>query len=200
MSEPVHFYFDFSSPYGYFAAVKIDGLAEGFGRSVVWHPFMLGVIFKKSGNRPLTQQPLKGDYVIKDWERLARFQDLRWQFPETFPVATLAAARAYYWLAETDAARAKKFGLAVYDTYFGLGEDISDAEKIADIAAGLGIDRGELLAAVGDDKWKQRLKDETAAAIDKGVFGSPYFIVDGEGFWGADRLWMVKRWLKSGGW
>ena len=47
---------------------------------------------------------------------------------------------------------------------------------------------------------KQRLKDETNAAIEKGVFGSPFVIVDGEQFWGADRLWMVKRWLRSGGW
>jgi 2-hydroxychromene-2-carboxylate isomerase len=57
-----------------------------------------------------------------------------------------------------------------------------------------------VLAGLNDDAVKQRLKDETDAAIKKGVFGSPFFIVDGEGFWGADRLWMVKRWLKSGGW
>ena len=47
---------------------------------------------------------------------------------------------------------------------------------------------------------KKRLKDETSAAIDVGVFGSPYFIIDGEAFWGADRLWMIKRWLQTGGW
>ena len=62
------------------------------------------------------------------------------------------------------------------------------------------IDRDALLAAVQDPAIKQRLKDETGLAIEAGVFGSPFFIIDGEPFWGADRLWMIRRWLKTGGW
>jgi len=68
------------------------------------------------------------------------------------------------------------------------------------VAAPLGIDKAQLLAAVQDPAVKERLKRETTAALKKGVFGSPYFIVDGEPFWGSDRMWMIKRWLKSGGW
>ncbi|MBC8337694.1 MAG: 2-hydroxychromene-2-carboxylate isomerase [Alphaproteobacteria bacterium] len=200
MSDPIRFYFDLSSPYGYFAVLKIDDLASGFGREVSWYPIMLGAAMKITGSKPLADIEIKGDYCRHDWERLARFMDVPWTMPENFPIATLAASRAFYWLTDDDPALAKRLAMAAYDTYFGQGRDISDAETIADIAEPLGIERDALLAAVQDPVNKQRLKDETQKALDAGVFGSPFIIVDGEGFWGADRLWMVKRWLKSGGW
>jgi len=200
MPDPVDFYFDFSSPYAYFAITKIDELAAEFDREVTWHPFMLGPAFKMTDNAPLIDQPVKGNYCANDWARLARFMTLPWSMPDPFPIATLAAARAFYWIADEDTALAKRFALACFDTYFGRGEDITAPEKVADIAEPLGVDRAGLLEAVADPAIKQRLKDETQAALDAGVFGSPFFIIDGEPFWGADRLWMVKRWLKAGGW
>jgi len=200
MSDPIRFYFDFSSPYGYFAALKIDELAAGFGREVAWHPMMLGAAMKVTGSKPLAEIAIKGDYCKHDWDRLARFMEVPWTMPENFPIATLAASRAFYWLADDDPDLAKRLALAAYDAYFGQGRDITEAETVAEIAEPLGIDREALLAAVQDPAIKQRLKDETTAAIDAGVFGSPFVIVDGEPFWGADRFWMIKRWLKSGGW
>ena len=200
MSDPIRFYFDLSSPYGYFAALKIDELAAGFAREVAWYPMMLGAAMKVTGAKPLAEIAIKGDYCKHDWDRLARFMEVPWIMPEEFPIATLAASRAFYWLVDDDPAMAKRLMLAAYDTYFGQGRDISDAETVAEIAEPLGIDREALLAAVQEPAIKQRLKDETASAIDAGVFGSPFIIVDGEPFWGADRFWMVKRWLKSGGW
>ena len=200
MPDPIRFYFDLSSPYGYFAALKIDELAAGFGREVAWHPIMLGVAMKVTGSKPLALIPVKCDYVKHDWDRLARFMNVSWKFPKNFPIATLAASRAFYWLVDDNPLLAKRLVLTAYDTYFGHGRDITDAKTIADIGEPLGIDRNSLLSAVNEQVYKQRLKDETSAAIDVGVFGSPYFIIDNEPFWGADRLWMIKRWLKSGGW
>ncbi len=200
MSDPIRFYFDLSSPYGYFAALKIDELAAGLSREVAWYPMMLGAAMKVTGSKPLAEIAIKGDYCIHDWDRLARFMEVPWTMPKKFPIATLAASRAFYWLVDDDPDLAKRLALAAYDNYFGQGRDITEAETVAKIAEPLGIDRDALLAAVQDPGIKQRLKDETDAAIDAGVFGSPYFIVDGEPFWGADRFWMIKRWLKSGGW
>ncbi|MDA1089099.1 MAG: 2-hydroxychromene-2-carboxylate isomerase [Proteobacteria bacterium] len=200
MSDPIQFYFDFSSPYGYFAALKIDDLAASFDRDVVWRPMMLGAAMKVTGAQPLADVAIKGDYCKNDWDRLARFMEVPWTMPDPFPIATLAAARAFYWLDDLDPAWAKRFALAAYDTYFGQGQDITAPEVVADVAEPLGIDRNALLAAVQDQVIKQRLKDETAKAIEAGVFGSPFFLIDGESFWGADRLWMIRRWLKSGGW
>jgi len=198
--DPIKFYFDFSSPYAYFAALKIDGIASSFDREVDWQPILLGATMKVTGNSPLAHQPLKSDYVKHDWERLSRFMDVPWTLPETFPIATVAAARAYYWIRDEDEVVAKKFAAACFGKYFGEGRDITTQEVVADIAESLGINRQELLEAIVSDNVKQRLRDETQAATDAGVCGVPFFIIDGEPIWGSDRLWMIRRWLKSGGW
>ena len=95
MSDPIQFYFDLSSPYGYFAALKIDDLAAGFGREVTWHPIMLGAAMKVTGSQPLADIELKGDYCRHDWDRLARFMGVPWTLPEKFPIATLPSSRAH---------------------------------------------------------------------------------------------------------
>ncbi|MBT3910084.1 MAG: 2-hydroxychromene-2-carboxylate isomerase [Rhodospirillaceae bacterium] len=197
MSDPVKFYFDFSSPYSYFAAQKIDFTVEACGRTCEWKPFLLGALFKVTNSQPLTTIPMKGDYCRHDWERMSKMMDIAWTMPDPFPIPTQAAARAFYWLNDDNPDLAKSFAKAAFARYFGEGRDITSADAIAEVAAPLGVDQDALLAAVNDDAVKQRLKDETAAAIDAGVFGAPFFIVDGEGFWGNDRLWMIKRWIKG---
>ena len=78
MTPPIDFYFDFSSPYGYLAAQKIEALAAKHGRAVDWHPVLLGVVFRQTGTAPLTDVPLKGDYSRRDFERSARFHGSSW--------------------------------------------------------------------------------------------------------------------------
>ena len=84
--------------------------------------------------------------------------------------------------------------------HWGEGRDLSAPEAVAEVAAGLGIDRAALLAAVADQRIKDLLKERTEAAIARGVFGSPFIFVDGEPFWGADRLPQVEAWLGKDGW
>jgi 2-hydroxychromene-2-carboxylate isomerase len=196
----IEFWFDFSSPYGYFASHRIEQIGAVAGREVVWRPFLIGAVFKETGSKPLVNIPLKGQYARHDWERLARWYDVPWCYPDPFPIATAAAARAFYWLDADDADRAKAFARACLLTYFGEGRNIADAAVLAGIAAGLGIAEDALLAALADEEVKSRLKDEVTLAMEKGVFGSPFVFVDDEPFWGADRLDMVAAWLASGGW
>ena len=199
-NSPIDFYFDFSSPYGYLASERIDRLAGKHGRAVTWRPILLGVIFRVTGQSPLTEQPLRGDYARHDFARSARLYGVRFVLPDPFPIYTLAAARAYYWLGERDPAHAKALAQGVFRAYFGEGRNMSSAQAVVDLAQSLGIDGGELAAALQDPAVKERLKAETQAAIERGVFGSPTIVVDGEPFWGADRLDHVDRWLGTGGW
>ena len=201
MPDPIDFYFDFSSPYAYFAAEKIDAVAmEHGGREVNWHPMLLGVAMMETGNQPLAHQPMKGAYSEMDWARLARYQNMPWKMPEKFPIATLAPARAFYWMNDKDKAQAKAFARACFHAYFADARDISSADTVAEIAEQVGCAGDVIRAAISDPINKARLKTETEAAIEAGVFGSPFFIVDGEKFWGSDRIWMIKYWLKRGGW
>ena len=197
---PIDFYFDFSSPYGYLAAHGIDSIAEKHGRTVMWRPYLLGVVFAVTGQSPLTSQPLRGAYALHDFSRCARALRVPFVMPEPFPVLTLAAGRAYYWLHDRDRAMAKTFARSVYHRIFGEGGDISTPAAIVAIAGACGADSGELAAALTETAVKDRLKAETQAAIDRGAFGSPFIFVDDEPFWGADRLEQIDKWLGCGGW
>jgi 2-hydroxychromene-2-carboxylate isomerase len=200
MSNPIEFYFDFSSPYGYLAACQIDDLAGEFGRSVVWRPYLMGAAMKITGRGPLVNDPLVGDYTRKDLQRSARYIGVPISMPEPFPVATVAACRAYYWLLDQSEEKARSLALALYKVFFVEGRNIGEAEVVLDVAASLGIDRAALASALQDPKVKEKLKKVTDDAIGRGIFGSPFVIVDGEAFWGSDRLDQVRRWLETGGW
>jgi 2-hydroxychromene-2-carboxylate isomerase len=200
MAEPIDFYFDFSSPYGYLMSEKIDALAAQHGRKVRWHPILLGAIFKTTGSAPLTLQgPLKAAYYTRDFARSARFLGVPFNPPSRFPLPTQIAARAYYWLHSQGCALARQFAHAVYRALFVDDRDISDPETIFEISAKNAIDRSILEPALQTPEIKARLKDEVEQAMARGVFGSPTVIIDGEPFFGADRLPQIERWLATGG-
>lgn len=199
MPEPIDFYFDFSSPYSYLLSEKIDALAARFGRSVRWRPILLGAVFKASGSAPLTLQfAPKASYSVLDFQRSARFMGLSYRHPDVFPIASQYAARACYWLEETQPAQARPFAQAVFRALFVDNTDISSLDSVLEIAARCGVDRDSLAAAVQGPALKARLKTEVEAAIAHGVFGAPYIVIDGEPFFGADRLPQIERWLEKG--
>jgi 2-hydroxychromene-2-carboxylate isomerase len=200
MSAPIEFYFDFSSPYGYLAACRIDDLAGEFDRSVAWRPYLMGAAMKVTGRGPLVNDPLVGKYTRKDLQRSARLMGVPISMPDPFPVATIAACRAYYWLFDQDEEKAKALAMALYTAFFAEGRNIGETEVVLDVAASLGVDREALASALQDPAVKERLKAVTDDAIARGIFGSPFVIVDGEAFWGSDRLDQVRRWLETGGW
>ena len=196
----IEFFFDFSSPYGYLAAQKIDALAAKYGRSVDWRPVLLGAIFKETGMAPLTMIPLKGDYSKRDFARSARFHGIAgFNMPSKFPIASQAPARIVLWLKARDPVLAVRVAKALFRAYFVDDIDVSNPEAAVAIAAKEGIDTAEARAAIDDPAIKDALKREVGEAIARGVFGSPFVIVDGEPFWGLDRLDHVERWLATGG-
>ena len=78
--------------------------------------------------------------------------------------------------------------------------DLAVCNQVVEVAKSAGIDAAALAAALADPAVKERAKAEVDAALARGVFGSPYFIVDGESFWGTDRIPMLEDWVKRGGW
>ena len=200
MSGAVDFYFEFASPYGYLASTQIDAIGARYGREVVWQPIMLGAAFKQTGARPLMQTPLKGPYLLHDVPRFARLLGVPLTLPPVLPMNSLAASRACVWVAEEDDEQARRLARALFHAHWGEGRDLAAPEAVADVAQGLGIARDGLLAAVADPRIKDRLKAQTQAAIERGVFGSPFIFVDGEPFWGADRLPQIDAWLSKRGW
>jgi 2-hydroxychromene-2-carboxylate isomerase len=190
MSAPIDFYFDFSSPYGYLAANKIEALAARHGRSVKWRPMLLGAAFKATGSGPLPSIPLKGDYAKRDFLRSARFHDVTFKLPDPFPVSTVAACRAFYSLkSEADQVKLAK---ALLRAYFVDNVNIGEAENVLKVATSIGCQ-----VDIDNQSVKDKTRAEVDAALAKGVFGSPYIIVDGEPFWGMDRFDQLERWLRK---
>lgn len=204
MSKVIDFYFDYSSPYGFLASERIEAIAERCARRIVWHPILLGVVFRVTGQAPLTEAPLKGDYSVHDFARSAREHQVPYQHPQNFPIGAVAASRATLWLRDHDdeqlQALTAPFIHALYRAYFNQGRDITDNQVIAGIADELGLDSQAMMQALPLQPIKDALRTEVEQAIAAGVFGSPMFIVDNEPFWGHDRLEQMERWMTTGGW
>jgi 2-hydroxychromene-2-carboxylate isomerase len=198
---PIEFFFDFSSPYGYFASCRIDDVGQRHGREVLWRPYLLGAAMKITGSEPLVQRKMIAEYAHRDVPRTARRFGVAYNPPPPpFPVSSVAPCRAFYWLADRDPLQARDFARRTYAALFIDGRNISEVAVVVELAASTGADADETRAALANQAVKDRLRQETDGAIGRGVFGSPYFIVDGEPFWGNDRLDEVDKWLETGGW
>ena len=197
MSTPIDFYFDFSSPYGYFASTRIDQLAAEFGRTVNWHPVLLGPMFKIMGTPPLVEVPIKGDYSRRDFDRTAALFDIPYNYPARFPISTLLAARAMLWIDQNlGIAQSRQFAHAVYHAYFAQQQDIDNLDAVLRLAEKAQVEPARLAEGIQQDDIKTALKTSIDAAIARGVFGSPFIFVDNEPFWGFDRFDYIRKWLR----
>ena len=200
MSDPIEFYFDFSSPYGYLAAQGVEALGTRAGRPVLWKPFLLGAVFPQVGSKPLLDYPLKGAYSLHDMQRTARHLGVPFVMPDPFPFSSVAAGRAFYALTDSRPEAAKRLAQGLYAAVFGQGRSLGSAEAVLAVAADLGFDAEALGQAIAAPDLKARFRQEVETALARGVFGSPFFFVDGEPFWGHDRMAEVEAWAKTGGW
>lgn len=200
MPAPVEFYFDFSSPYGYLASCCIDERMAAVGREVSWRPYLLGAVYKIIGGQPLVDIPMKGEYARHDMVRSARRNGVPFTWPRPFPFVSVAAVRAFYWLEQQSPEDARRLAKEVFRRAFAEGQDVSGAAAVLAVTADLGLDKDGLAEALQDPSVKDLARAKVDAAIGAGVFGSPYFIVDGEPFWGNDRISDVEEWLRVGGW
>jgi 2-hydroxychromene-2-carboxylate isomerase len=189
MTKPIEFYFDFASPYGFLAAMQIDALP----RPITWRPFLLGAVYKTFG-QSLLDHLLKRDYVIRvDASRMARRIGLDLKLPAGFPEHALPPSRVFYWIERQDPVRAVAFAKIAYRKYWLEGRATSDTGVAAEAAASIGLGRDAVLAGMQSAAVKDRLVRENEEAIRKGVFGSPFFLVDGEPFWGSDRMALLAQ-------
>lgn len=198
--KPIEFWFDFSSPYAYIANEWIDALAARHGRTVRRHAVLLGAIFPQADLKPLVAYPIKGEYARRDILRSARFERVPFSFPEAFPLPTQNAARVFWWLLEgtQGQARAAQWARTAMRAYFTRGEDLRDAAVLRALAAEANLDADAAEAAWNDPHWKDRLRQANDDAVKAGVFGAPFFVIDGEPFWGNDRKAQMERWLTEG--
>ncbi|MCB1958146.1 MAG: 2-hydroxychromene-2-carboxylate isomerase [Rhodocyclaceae bacterium] len=190
----IEFWYEFASSYSYLSVMRVEALAAAAGVEVAWRPFLLGPVFMSLGwnDSPFNIYPPKGRYMWRDLERLCSRYGLILTRPSTFPRNGLLAARiacrnhAEPWIGA--------FSRAVMCANFAEDRDIGDRAVIAELLLGLGLPAEDLLADAGSDAGKAALRSQTERATELGIFGAPSFIVDGELFWGNDRLEDALAW------
>ncbi|MDZ7813990.1 MAG: 2-hydroxychromene-2-carboxylate isomerase [Ideonella sp.] len=199
MKSAIEFYFDFSSPYAYVAHEWIDALAARHGRTVRRHAILLGVTFAAAELKSPVARPLKREYSLRDFARSARFERVPFVQPDLFPIATQNAARVFWWLHDTQGeAAAAQWARSAFRAYFTRGVALNDVTALQSLVLESGLDAQAAEAAWNDSAWKDRLRQVNEQAIRNGVFGAPFFIVDGEPFWGNDRKTQIERFLADG--
>ena len=199
MKTPVQFWFDFSSPYSYVASEWIEALAARHGRTVQWHAILLGVTFQAAEIRSPVSYPIKREYSLRDFARSARFEGVPVAQPDPFPIPTQNAARVFWWLTDTRGPEAgTAWARAGLRAFFSRGVPLNEPAALKRLATEAGLDGEEAERVWNDPQWKDRLKRANEAAVAAGVFGAPFFMVDGEPFWGNDRKPQIERWLAQG--
>jgi 2-hydroxychromene-2-carboxylate isomerase len=181
----VSFYFDLGSPYAYLSAERLDTLFTG---PIDWQPVLLGGLFKLTGRSSWALgDDRRRQAGMAEIERRARdygLPPMRW--PDPWPGDYVFAMRATTYAFMVG--RGREFVNQAYRNAFQRGTDLSVPAHVLDAGREAGIDARELERATSDPEIKQALRDSTDAARKLGVFGVPTIVIDGECFWGDDRL------------
>jgi 2-hydroxychromene-2-carboxylate isomerase len=193
----LEFWFEFASTYSYPAAMRLEKAAAAAGVEVAWKPFLLGPRFQRQGwnDSPFNLYPARGRYMWRDLERLCAEYGLPFRRPTRFPRHSVLAARVA--LVGEGEAWMPSFARAVYEANFAHDREISDPAVLGEILRSLGQDADATLARATSPGNKENLRRRTEAAWEAGICGAPSFLVDGELFWGQDRMDQALRWARG---
>jgi 2-hydroxychromene-2-carboxylate isomerase len=186
--KPIDFYFDFASPYAWFAWKEFRRIAQAHSRSVRYRPMLLWAVLQARGMPPPLEHEAKKSYLLHDMQRSARYMNVPFRMPDAFPTSSHLPARLLLQLQQNGDARAVPLAQAVLGGYFESNIDLRDAQTLVRVGTSLGLDPAWVSEALAAETGKRLLQDANAEAVAAGVWGSPYIIVDGEAFFGADRL------------
>ena len=200
MSATIEFIFDFGSPNAYLAFRALPPILERTGARLAIIPCLLGGIFKATGNQaPMVAfTPIKGkfEYEMLEVRRfIARHRFEKFRLNPHFPVNTLMLMRGFVAAREAGSEAAYlEMGL---EGMWEEGLKLDDLDVLARRIDAAGLDSASLLAAAETDPVKQKLADNTAAAVARGVFGIPTFFVGDEMFFGKERLGQVEEAIET---
>ena len=191
MSKTIECFFDFGSPATYLAWTQLPALAARYNAKLVWRPMLLGAVFKATGNQSPAMNPAKGRYMLIDFQRYAKSYGVPMKFNPFFPINTMTLMRGA--VALLDDPRFDEYLDTVFTAIWVDEQDMGQPDVVARVLAKAGFDAQALLVRCGEDAVKEKLKANTEEAVVRGAFGAPTIYVDGEMFFGQDRLSMIEK-------
>lgn len=195
--KSVDFYYDYGSPTAYLAWTQLARICTERGAQLSYKPFLLGGVFKATGNQSPVLIPAKAKFMFADLHRWAD----RWGVPLTvnphFPFNSMELMRAAVGLQLRQPERLEDFNRAIYTAMWVEALDFKQPSVVAGVLTKAGFDPAAIAALAADDAVKAALRANTDEAIARGAFGAPTFVVGKDLYWGQDRLFMVEEALAA---
>ena len=192
MSKTVDFYYDFGSPTAYLAHKRLQQLSARYDFTVNYKAILLGGVFKATGNTTPVAIPAKGKYMLEhDLPRFAKRYGVPLNFNPHFPLNTLGLMRGAIAASRLDCLA--RYVDVVYDAVWVAGENMSEPEVVARVLAAGDLDAVALMTLSQDPEVKAELISSTEEAVERGAFGAPTLYLDGEMYFGQDRIDFIEE-------
>lgn len=193
--KTIEYYFSPVSPWTHLGHARLCEIARRHGAAIAPKPVDYGRVFPASGGLPLKQRaPQRQAYRMLELRRWRDFLGVPIRLePKFFPVSPDLASKVIIAAASAGAATQLDLSHAIMRACWEEDRDVSDAETLAAIASATGLDGGALVRAATEAPAQAEYDRLTQEAIDRQIFGAPTYVVDGEPFWGQDRLDFVDR-------
>ena len=201
MSLHIDYYASLNSPWTHLGAARIEALAKQHGASLRIWPVDFGTVFAGSGGLPLPKRsPQRQAYRLMELRRWREVLGIPINIqPKFFPSSEAQSAACVIALRETQGdAPAIRLAHRVLQAVWQDELNPGDPATLRKLIAECGLDADAVMALGADPKWTERRVADTQAALDRGVFGAPSYVIGDEIFWGQDRLEFVERKLASG--
>jgi 2-hydroxychromene-2-carboxylate isomerase len=195
--QAIDFWYSIGSTYSYLTVMRIPDLARKAGVTVVWRPFNVRDIMVEQNNVPFSNKPIKSAYMWRDIERRAMRYELTPKIPAPYPLSGLVIANQIAILGKEEG-WVDAYTQATYRRWFESGDAAGEEPNMSRSLIEIGQDPDRILDLAMSPAVASSLDTATLEAKSLGVFGSPSFVVNGEVFWGDDRLedaliWASKR-------
>ena len=190
------FWFDFGSTYSYLAAMRVEAACQAAGVELNYRPFLLGPIFTELlgiKDSPFNVEPVRGRYMWRDLERLCEKYALPWRKPSVFPRHSVLAGRVACCAGNAIGPLVR----AIFRANFAEDRDISDPDTIRALVDSIGGDGAQALQLAETPDVRGQLRANTSQAQRIGIFGAPDFVVDGELFFGHERMEDAIAWAQK---
>jgi 2-hydroxychromene-2-carboxylate isomerase len=188
MPGALRLYLDFASPYSYFALRPLARLAEAHGTALELRPILLWAVFKQQGVANPLGKPARRRYFLEDVTRSAEFFGLPFRIPEPLQISAHLAGRLYHAWTARRPQDGLRLASEIFEAFFARGENIADPAVLAALPCVAGETPDAIRAMIDGPGGRQRLGEAIDEACAAGVTGVPFVMLDGESFFGADRL------------
>lgn len=195
--KTVDFYYDFGSPASYIAYTQIETLCAQHDARVVFKPFVLGAVFKATGNSSPVVIPAKARYTMMDFARWAKYWGVPFTLNQNFPINTILHMKLAVAVQRHHADSFSAFNRAMFDAMWVQNQNLTEPAVVAAVCASVGLDANHLLMETEQDDVRNALRGNTDEAIALGAFGAPTMMYNGEMFFGQDRLPMLEMALRG---